>query len=341
MRFVDEATIEVAAGDGGKGCISFLRLPYQPKGGPNGGDGGRGGNVIIKASRNIATLADHSYLRHFRAGRGQHGMGSDKNGRAGEDKLVEVPMGTMVIDQETGEVLADLAADGQEFIAAQGGRGGKGNKHFATSTNRAPRIAQDGEPGQRRTLTLELKLLADVGLIGLPNAGKSSLVAAASAARPKIADYPFTTLVPQLGVAQAADGDPFTMADIPGLVEGAHKGAGLGLKFLKHVERTRLFVFVVDLSGDDPENDLAVVRAELEAYDPRLAKRAGLVAANKLDLPEAAERLAGFRQSVEASGLAVYPISALGGEGVKPLVEEIWRRLQRAEPEAGPGADQG
>ena len=329
MRFVDEATIEVAAGDGGNGCVSFLRLAFVPKGGPNGGNGGRGGNVIIRANRNIATLADHSYLRHFRAGRGQHGMGSDKNGRSGEDKVIEVPMGTMVLDQETGELLADMSQDGQEFIAAQGGRGGKGNKHFATSTNRAPRMAQEGEPGEQRTVTLELKLLADVGLIGLPNAGKSSLVAAASAARPKIADYPFTTLVPQLGVAQASEGDPFTMADIPGLVEGAHKGAGLGLKFLKHVERTRLFVFVVDMSGDDPEYDLAVVRAELEAYDPRLAQRAGLVAANKLDLPQAAERLDDFKQAVEAEGLTVFPISALQGDGVNELIEEIYARLLR------------
>lgn len=335
MRFVDEATIEIAAGDGGNGCVSFLHLPFQPKGGPNGGDGGRGGNVIIKASRNIATLADHSYLRHFRAGRGQHGMGSDKNGRSGEDKMIEVPMGTMVLDQETGELLADLSADDQEFVAAKGGRGGKGNKFFATSTNRAPRTAQEGEPGEKRVITLELKLLADVGLIGLPNAGKSSLVAAASAARPRIADYPFTTLVPQLGVAQAPDGEPFTMADIPGLVEGAHKGAGLGLKFLKHVERTRLFVFVVDMSSDDPVYDLAVVRAELEAYDPRLAKRAGLVAANKMDLPEAAERLTEFKQSTEAEGLTVFPISALEGDGVKNLTKEINARLAREIIETG------
>jgi GTP-binding protein len=334
MRFVDEATIEVAAGDGGNGCVSFLRLAFIPKGGPNGGNGGRGGNITIKANRNIATLADHSYLRHFRAGRGQHGMGSDKNGRSGEDKIIEVPMGTLVMDQETGELLADMSADGQEFIAAQGGRGGKGNKHFATSTNRTPRIAQEGEEGEKRTLTLELKLLADVGLIGLPNAGKSSLVAAASAARPKIADYPFTTLVPQLGVAQASEGDPFTMADIPGLVEGAHKGAGLGLQFLKHVERTRLFVFVVDMSADDPAYDLAVVRAELEAYDPLLAQRAGLVAANKMDLPEAEERLADFQATVEAEGLGVFAISAREGDGVRELIEEIHHRLERADFQA-------
>ncbi len=317
--------------------MSFLRLAFIPKGGPNGGHGGRGGNVTIKANRNIATLADHSYLRHFKAGRGQHGMGSDKNGRSGQDKVIEVPMGTLVMDQETGEFLADMSEDGQEFIAAKGGRGGKGNKHFATSTNRTPRMAQDGEPGEQRILTLELKLLADVGLIGLPNAGKSSLVAAASAARPKIADYPFTTLVPQLGVAQASEGDPFTMADIPGLVEGAHKGAGLGLKFLKHVERTRLFVFVVDMAGEDPEYDLSVVRAELEAYDPRLAQRAGLVAANKMDLPEAAERLAEFKQSVESVGLTVYTISAMEGTGVGELIEEIYSRLEQVNLEAEAG----
>lgn len=330
MRFVDEATIEVAAGDGGNGCVSFLRLAFIPKGGPNGGHGGRGGNITIRANRNIATLADHSYLRHFKAGRGQHGMGSDKNGHAGEDKVIEVPMGTLVMDQETGELLADMSEDAQEFIVAKGGRGGKGNKHFATSTNRAPRMAQDGEEGEKRIITLELKLLADVGLVGLPNAGKSSLVAAASAARPKIADYPFTTLVPQLGVAQASEGDPFIMADIPGLVEGAHKGAGLGLTFLKHIERTRLFVFVVDMTADDPAYDLAVVRAELEAYDPLLAQRAGLVAANKMDLPEAAEHLAEFKQTVEAEGLAVFAISAMQGDGVKDLIEEIYQRLEQA-----------
>jgi GTP-binding protein len=329
MRFVDQAVIEVAGGDGGNGCVSFLRQPHQPKGGPNGGDGGRGGNVIIRATGQMATLADHSYLRHFRAGRGGHGQGSDKNGRAGRDKVLEVPVGTEVWDQDSGELLADLTGEGQEAVAAAGGRGGKGNRHFATSTRRAPRFAQPGEAGQRRTLRLELKLLAEVGLVGLPNAGKSSLVAAASAARPKVADYPFTTLTPQLGVAQAPGGEPFTLADIPGLVAGAHQGAGLGLKFLKHVERTRLFVYVVDLAGEDPVNDLETVRAELAAYDPALAARAGVVAANKLDLAPARQRLAEFREKAAEAGLEVAQVSALTGQGVDGLVARLSALLGR------------
>ena len=228
MRFVDEAIIEVAAGNGGKGCVSFLRLRRVPKGGPDGGNGGKGGDVVIRATNRVVTLADHSYLRHFRAGRGMHGQGSNKNGRAGEDKIIEVPMGTLVKDFETGELVADLAGDGQEVAAALGGRGGKGNRHFASSTNRVPRFAQPGEPGQARILRLELKLLADVGLLGLPNAGKSSLIRAMSHARPKVADYPFTTLTPSLGMVQLSEREPFTVADIPGLVEGGAPGRRAG-----------------------------------------------------------------------------------------------------------------
>ncbi len=327
MRFVDEATIEVRAGDGGDGCVSFLHLPHQPKGGPNGGNGGRGGDVVLQASGRVATLSDHSYLRHFKAGRGAHGQGSDKNGRAGEDKLVQVPVGTVICDLDSGEVIADLVRDGQKVVAARGGRGGKGNKHFATSTNRAPRFSQPGEPGEQRVLRLELKLLAEVGLIGLPNAGKSSLVAAASAARPKVADYPFTTLTPQLGVAQVEGFEPFTLADIPGLVEGAHRGAGLGLRFLKHVERTRLFVYVVDLAGEDPAGDLATVQAELSAFSPALGQRAALVAANKVDLEAAARALPGFEQALQKQGLDVYAVSAKTGQGVMRLLEEMAGRL--------------
>ncbi len=328
MRFVDEAVIEVASGDGGRGCVSFLRAKYVPKGGPDGGDGGRGGHVVVRASSQMATLADHSYLRHFRAGRGGHGMGANRTGAAGEDKVLEVPMGTLVRDLETGQVLADLTEDGQEFMVAQGGRGGKGNRHFVSSTHRTPRFAQPGEPGQKLTLLLELKLLADVGLVGLPNAGKSSLIRAATAARPKVADYPFTTLSPHLGVAEREDGSTFTLADIPGLVAGAHAGAGLGLKFLKHVERTRLFLHVVDMSAEDPFGDLLVIRAELEAYDPVLAQKASLVAANKLDLPQTLDKLDDFRQKVESLGLKVWPVSALKGQGVAALLAEIADRLQ-------------
>ena len=335
MRFIDEATIEVAAGDGGRGCVSFLRQKYQPRGGPDGGDGGDGGDVLIRASLRRATLADHSYLRHFRAKRGAHGQGSDKNGRAGESKLIEVPVGTMVFDAETHELLADLTKDGQEFIAAKGGLGGRGNRHFATSTNRAPRYAQPGLPGEAKTIRLELKLLADVGLVGLPNAGKSSLVTAASRARPKVADYPFTTLTPHLGMVQMDGFEPFTMADIPGLVEGAHQGAGLGLRFLKHVERTRLFIYVVDLSGEDPVSDLAVVKAELSAYDPELARRKALVAANKMDLPSAAEQLEAFLEFAGEEGLKVFPISAKSGQGVDELLQETASLIFNRQEEQG------
>ena len=335
MRFIDEATIEVAAGDGGRGCVSFLRQKFQPRGGPDGGDGGDGGDVIIQASLRRATLADHSYLRHFRAKRGAHGQGSDKNGRTGESKLIEVPVGTMVYDLDTGELLADLTKDGQAYIAAKGGMGGRGNRHFATSTNRAPRYAQPGTPGEKKTIRLELKLLADVGLVGLPNAGKSSLVTAASRARPKVADYPFTTLTPHLGMVKLDDYDPFTMADIPGLVEGAHQGAGLGLRFLKHVERTRLFIYVVDLSGSDPVADLGVVREELRAYDPILAERQSLVAANKADLPDAAEQQEIFLELAKDEGLTVFTISAKTGQGVNELLqaaaELVFKETDRAE----------
>ncbi len=327
MRFVDEAIIEVAGGDGGNGCVSFRHLPFQPKAGPDGGDGGRGGDVILEATGRMATLADHSYLRHFRAERGRHGQGNDKNGRAGRDKVVRVPLGTVVYDAETGEMLADLSREGQRLVVARGGAGGKGNRHFATSTRRAPRFAQPGRPGQQRRLRLELKLLADVGLIGLPNAGKSSLVRAATAARPKVADYPFTTLRPHLGVVEVVPGEPLVLADIPGLVAGAHRGAGLGLKFLRHVERTRLFVLVVDTAAEDPYNDLQTVLAELSAYDSRLKERPALVAANKVDLPAAREVLEVFTALAREEGLEVFPISALTGQGVAELMAEIHRRL--------------
>ncbi|ADK85763.1 GTP-binding protein Obg/CgtA [Desulfarculus baarsii DSM 2075] len=323
MRFIDEATIEVTAGNGGDGCASFLREKFRPRGGPDGGNGGRGGDVIIVGSNRVATLADHSYLRHFKAGRGVHGQGSQKHGRAGEDKRVTVPVGTLIYDQETGELLADIVADGQEVIVAKGGRGGYGNLHFLSSTNRAPRRADPGNEGEKRTLRLELKLLAHVGLIGQPNAGKSSLVRAFSAARPKVADYPFTTLTPNLGVAQVPGGDPFTIADIPGLVEGAHQGSGLGLRFLKHVERTRLFVYVVDMSADDPYNDLSTIIGELTAYDPELGRRAGVVAANKMDLAQAAENFDEFAQRAQAEGMLVFPCSTLTGQGLKELLLQI------------------
>ncbi len=340
MRFVDEAIIEVAAGDGGNGCVSFLRMRHQPKGGPDGGDGGRGGDVIVVADNRTTTLADHSYLRHFRAGRGAHGQGSDKHGRSGQDKIITVPVGTLVFDEDTGELLGDLTADGQRLKVAAGGRGGKGNHHFATSTNRAPRMAQPGQPGEKRTLRLELKLLASVGLVGLPNAGKSSLIAAASRARPKVADYPFTTLTPNLGVVQVGQYEPFTMADIPGLVAGAHQGAGLGLKFLKHVERCRLFLYVIDLSDEDPLNAFETVAAELLAYSKVMARRISLVAANKIDLPGAGQRLSEFKQALEEKGLKVFAVSALTGQGVAELMLEVAQLLEPQDPPAENSGDQ-
>jgi len=328
MRFVDEAIIEVAAGDGGRGCVSFLHLPFKPKAGPDGGDGGRGGDVKVRATNRVTTLADHSYLRHFRAGRGGHGQGSSRTGRGGTDKMIEVPVGTLVKDLETDELLADLTKDGQEVIVARGGQGGRGNQFFTTSTNRAPRYAQPGCPGEQKTLKLELKLLADVGLVGLPNAGKSSLIRAVSRARPKVGDYPFTTLTPHLGVAQAEKGLPFTVADIPGLVEGSHKGAGLGLRFLKHVERTRLFVYVIDLGAEDPAGDLATVQAEIAAYDPKMAQRAGLVVANKIDLVPDRRKLTGLQRQLKKQDLTVLGLSALTGQGIKDFIETVSQLLE-------------
>ncbi|KIX11365.1 GTPase ObgE [Dethiosulfatarculus sandiegensis] len=333
MRFVDEATLEVAAGNGGKGCVSFLRMRFMPKGGPNGGDGGRGGNVILRASLSQATLADQSYLRHIRAGNGMPGQGSDKNGRSGENKIISVPVGTMATDVETGELLADLVEDGQEVILALGGQGGLGNRHFATSTNRTPRYAQPGEPGESLTVKLELKLLADVGLVGLPNAGKSSLIRALTQARPKVGDYPFTTLTPHLGVAFSDDGDPYTLADIPGLVAGAHQGAGLGLRFLKHVERTKAFILVVDLAGNDPLADLTVVQDELKAYGKGLAQRTMLVAANKMDLESDHEIADIFTEEINRQGLQVIFTSAVTGEGIDKLNHACLRLIREANKE--------
>ena len=328
MRFIDEATIEIAAGDGGRGCVSFLRQRFQPKGGPDGGDGGRGGHVILRADSGVATLADHSYLRHFRAGRGGYGSGSNKTGAGGEDKVILVPAGTIATDVETGEVLADLTRPDQEIILVHGGRGGKGNRHFVSSTHRAPRFAQPGEEGEKRVVRLTLKLLADVGLIGLPNAGKSSLIAALTAARPKIGDYPFTTLAPNLGIVHLPDERTLTLADIPGLVAGAHQGTGLGLRFLRHIERTRLFVYVVDLAGQSPVDDLHTVLEELAAYDEALRARAGLVVGNKMDLKPDADLVEEFKAEAARLGLELVIISALNGRGLDEFVNLLARKVK-------------
>lgn len=334
--FVDEAMLYVKAGDGGNGAKSFRREKYVPHGGPDGGDGGRGGDVILEVDEGLSTLVDFRYKSHFRAPSGQHGSGSKRHGRDGDPLIIRVPPGTVVRDADSGRLLADLVEPGQRVVVALGGRGGRGNARFATSTRQAPQFAELGEKGEERRLKLELKLLADVGLIGFPNAGKSTLISRISAARPKVASYPFTTLVPNLGVVRMGEGSSFVVADIPGLIEGAHEGAGLGHRFLRHVERTRVLVHVVDVSGwegRDPRSDFDVVLTELEKYSADLAKLPQIVAANKIDLPSAQDHLPAFREHVEARGLKVFPISAATGEGVPELLQEVWAVLQAARPE--------
>ncbi|MCC6751724.1 MAG: GTPase ObgE [Deltaproteobacteria bacterium] len=343
MRFIDEVTIQVQAGDGGKGCVAFRRESHVPKGGPSGGDGGRGGAVVFVADPGMSTLLDLKYQRSYRAASGEHGQGRDRFGHAGDDLVVRVPCGTLVYDLAGGELLADLVTAGQTFVAARGGRGGHGNMHYATSTNQAPRRADPGEPGECRELRLELKLLAEVGLVGLPNAGKSTLISRVSAARPKVADYPFTTLVPNLGVVGLSDERSFVMADIPGLIEGASQGAGLGHRFLKHIHRTRVVVFLLDdrraLYGEPgtPLDDLAVLRGELSAHAEELAARPALVVLNKVDLlaPERREELA---RDFSAAGERVHTLSGVTGEGLPALLEAIWALLVKVRSEEPPAS---
>jgi GTP-binding protein len=333
MKFVDEARIEVRAGDGGPGLVSFRRERRLPKGGPDGGDGGAGGDVIVVADGRMTTLWDVVLTRRFAAERGRPGGPNNRTGRRGQDCLVRLPVGTLVFDldaPETDQLLVDLDAPGRQQTVARGGRGGKGNRHFVSSTRRAPKFAQPGEPGEERSLRLELKLLAQVGLVGLPNAGKSTLLAAVSRARPKIAPYPFTTLTPHLGVIRLDEDRSFVMADIPGLIEGAHLGAGLGDRFLRHLARTRLLlhlVDVMDLAGEDPRaRTMAVVR-ELAAHDPELAARPRLLVVTKMDLTGADQTLEAARPALEEA--QIYPVSAVTGRGVRELLAAAWDHLER------------
>lgn len=330
MKFIDEAKIYVKAGDGGRGCVSFRREKFVPKGGPDGGNGGSGGDVILVSEGRLASLLDFKYRREYKAERGQHGMGSMCSGRDGLDLKIKVPVGTVVKDADTGEALADLVEDGQEYLVSRGGRGGKGNAHFATSTHQTPRFAQPGEPGEERNLKLELKLLADVGIIGFPNAGKSTLISHISAAKPRIADYPFTTLVPNLGIVKFGDFGGFVVADIPGLIEGAHEGKGLGVRFLKHIERTSIFIHVIDLSpvsGRDPKEDFEVVNRELKAFKAELAERPQVVALNKTDIPEAEEKVPELLKFFNGLGIKVFSISAATGKGLKELVNFVGKAV--------------
>jgi len=329
MRFVDEATIQVRSGNGGKGSVSFRREKFIPMGGPDGGDGGRGGDVIFRVSPTLLTLYDLRLKRHYEARNGQPGKGSQCYGKNGEHAVVLVPQGTMIFElTDEGEALvADLTEPGQEWVAAEGGRGGKGNMHFKSSTMRAPRFAQPGEEGQEKKLRLELRLLAELGIIGLPNAGKSTLISAISAAKPKIASYPFTTLAPNLGVLQREDGLSLVAADIPGLIEGAHTGLGLGHDFLKHVSRTRFLVHVLaaeETAGDSPLAGFDLVDEELEKYDATLATRPQIRVINKIDILDP-ERLAELKAVAAADGRGIRFISAKTGEGLEPLVKHLWR----------------
>lgn len=326
MQFVDQVKVYVKAGDGGRGCISFRREKFVPRGGPNGGDGGRGGHIIFRATQDLNTLLDIRYQQQYRAGRGQHGMGKDMHGRDGDDRIIAVPVGTLVKDAQTAEVLHDLTRDGAEFIAAHGGRGGMGNAHFKTATRQAPRFAQPGEAGEERELLLELKLLADVGLIGLPNAGKSTLISALSAARPKIADYPFTTLTPVLGVVKYGEFRSFVIADIPGLIEGAHKGSGLGFQFLRHVERTSVLLHLVDISEmaeGSPEGNFEKICRELRLYSPELMEKPFAVAATKLDIKGDGSRLDSLSKYCKDRHYDFFPVCAVTGEGLGELVQYL------------------
>lgn len=341
--FVDEVIIHVEAGRGGDGCASFRREKHVPRGGPDGGDGGRGGDVVMTADPMLTTLLDFRFKKDYKAERGGNGSGNRKFGKNGQDIALRVPVGTQITDLATGEVVADFVRPEQREVIARGGRGGRGNTHFVSSTHQTPRHAERGEPAEIHDLRLELKLLADVGLIGFPNVGKSTLISKVSAARPKIADYPFTTLVPNLGVVQVAPGKSFVMADIPGLIEGASEGAGLGHRFLRHVERTRMLVHVVDVSGltmRDPREDFAIVNRELAAYNRRLADLPQLVALNKADMPGAREIVPDLRPRLEEQGYPVFEISALTGEGVQELLFALSRTLDEIPVPAMPEAEQ-
>jgi GTP-binding protein len=339
--FVDEAKIYVKAGDGGNGCVAFRREKFVPRGGPAGGDGGAGGSVYLEANPHENTLLRYRFNREFRADRGRHGEGSNKTGHSGADLTLLVPVGTVVFDEETGEQLFDLTAAGQRFLLARGGRGGRGNQHFAKPWHQAPRESEDGQPGEEKHLRLELKLLADVGLVGFPNAGKSTLISRISAAHPKIADYPFTTLEPGLGVVSADNlgggeiGRTFVVADLPGLIEGAHTGAGLGTRFLRHIERTRLLAQLIDTSDAserDPVRDLEIIQGELTAFSARLGAKPMLVVATKLDATTDRGRLERLRAFCAERGLEFHAISAASGEGVRELVRAMADALDRLAP---------
>lgn len=336
--FIDRAKIYIKSGDGGDGALSFRREKYVPAGGPDGGDGGKGGDVIFLADENIKTLIDFKYRKYYKAEAGKNGSGSNCTGRSGKNLVIKVPIGTIIREETSGRIMADLIINGETFLAAKGGRGGRGNSHFATPTRQTPKFAKKGGIGEEFWITMELKLLADIGLIGYPNVGKSTLLSVVSAAKPKIGDYQFTTLTPNLGVVSLGTENSFVLADIPGLIEGAHEGLGLGHEFLKHVERTKLLIHVVDVAGvegRDPLKDFETINNELEQYSPELWERAQIVAANKIDLTQGKTNLELFQNEVEKKGYKVFPISAVVGTGVKALMSfagELLHKLPEQKP---------
>ncbi|MEB3882280.1 GTPase ObgE [Lyngbya sp. CCY1209] len=332
MQFIDRTEIEVEAGKGGDGMVAFRREKFVPAGGPAGGNGGRGGSVILKPVERLQTLLDFRYNHRFKAEDGKRGGPKNRTGASGSDRVIEVPCGTVVYDAETGEQMTDLVAPGQEFCVAEGGKGGLGNRHFLSNQNRAPDYALPGLPGESRRLRLELKLLAEVGIVGLPNAGKSTLISALSSARPKVADYPFTTLIPNLGVVRKPTGDGTVFADIPGLIEGAHLGTGLGHEFLRHIERTRILLHLIDITDRDPIANYQVIQGELKAYGRGLENRPQILALNKVDaVGEDDERLQAIASQLQdVAGTPVFQISAVAGIGLDPLLQEIWQFLDRA-----------
>ncbi len=330
MKFIDEAVINVQSGNGGRGCVSFRREKFIPRGGPDGGDGGKGGDVALLTTSRKRTLYQFRYQRHFKAKNGAHGQGKQKTGKNGQDLIIEIPPGTLITDAETGQTIKDLVGPDEALVLVKGGRGGQGNRRFKTSTHRTPRFAQPGEPGETKTFRLELKLLADVGIIGLPNAGKSTLISAVSSARPKIGNYPFTTLSPSLGVVRTDWGEPFVIADIPGLIKGAHKGTGLGIRFLRHIERTRILVHLVDVSTietNDPLKSYDTVNKELSMYNQQLIEKPQIVVLNKLDLPWTQEMATLFQSALK--GKELISISALTGKGIDDLTSKIIQLLDK------------
>ncbi|MGG3915658.1 GTPase ObgE [Rossellomorea vietnamensis] len=328
--FIDQVKVYTKGGDGGNGMVAFRREKYVPKGGPAGGDGGHGADVIFEVDEGLRTLMDFRYQRHFKAPRGEHGMSKNQHGRNAEDMVVKVPPGTVVKDDDTGETIADLVQHGQRAVITKGGRGGRGNSRFATPANPAPELSEKGEPGQERYIVMELKLLADVGLVGFPSVGKSTLLSVVSAAKPKIASYHFTTIVPNLGMVETGDGRSFVMADLPGLIEGAHEGVGLGHQFLRHIERTRVIVHVIDMSGmegRDPYEDYLTINEELKQYNLRLTERPQVIVANKMDMPDSEENLKVFKEKLQED-YPVFPISAVTRQGLAELLYAVADKVE-------------